>query len=93
MLRTDPESGDPLHDELGSYWKYRVKRFRIVYAIESENKVVRVVAVAHRRTIYTEATDVVRRRGVEERAFRWLFLGRRCTRSTISWRRNALAYA
>lgn len=52
LLAADPGAGMPLHRELEGYWKYRVRRFRIVY--QRERRVVRVVAVGHRRTIYED---------------------------------------
>lgn len=50
LLGRDPAAGEPLRRELRGLWKYRVRRFRIVY--ESTHRVVRVVAVGHHRTIY-----------------------------------------
>jgi mRNA interferase RelE/StbE len=50
LLARNPEAGEPLRGELHGLWKYRVRRFRIVY--ERVRRVVRVVAVGHRRTIY-----------------------------------------
>ena len=56
------EGGAPLIGELDGFWKYRVRRFRIVYAIDRRERVIRVIAVGHRRGIYDEATSLVRRR-------------------------------
>ena len=33
-ISTDPHCGEPLQRELEGYWKYRVRRFRIVYRID-----------------------------------------------------------
>jgi mRNA interferase RelE/StbE len=55
-------SGEPLQRELDGLWKYRVRRFRIVYAIDRRRKTIRIVAVGHRRVIYEEMADFVRRR-------------------------------
>jgi len=46
--------------ELEGLWKYRVRRFRIVYAIDRRNRVLRVFAVGHRRTIYEVVAALVR---------------------------------
>lgn len=35
--------------------KYRVRRFRIVYGVDRARRVLRIVAVGHRRAIYEEA--------------------------------------
>ena len=61
-LGRDPALGEPLHRELEGFWKYRVRRFRIVYAIDRGARVLRVFAVGHRRTIYEEVAAVVRSR-------------------------------
>jgi mRNA interferase RelE/StbE len=50
LLARNPDAGEPLRGELHGLWKYRVRRFRIVY--ERVRRVVRVVAVGHRRTVY-----------------------------------------
>jgi mRNA interferase RelE/StbE len=55
-IATDPECGAPLLRELGGLWKYRVRRFRIVYAIDRKRRVIRLMAVGHRRHVYEELT-------------------------------------
>lgn len=52
LLSANPQSGVPLVKELDGYWKYRVNRFRIVYAIDGKTKILRVVAIGHRQGIY-----------------------------------------
>ncbi len=59
LLSSNPQSGTPLVKELDGYWKYRVKRFRIVYAIVGRTKVLRVVAIGHRRGIYEEVAKLL----------------------------------
>ncbi len=61
-LAANPHVGEPLMKELKGLWKYRVRRFRIVYGIDPRRRVIRIVAVAHRRRIYEEVTDLIRRR-------------------------------
>lgn len=46
--------------ELEGLWKFRVRRFRIVYAIEHANRVIRIFAVGHRRTIYEAVAALAR---------------------------------
>lgn len=60
-LSVDPESGEPLRRELEGLWKYRVRRFRVIYAIDQVLRMIRIVAVGHRRGIYEEVTERVRR--------------------------------
>jgi mRNA interferase RelE/StbE len=57
----NPGIGAPLVGELDGFWKYRVRRFRIVYAIDRRRRLVRLLAVGHRRGIYDEASSLVRR--------------------------------
>jgi len=56
-LCVNPSEGSPLVKELEGLWKYRVSRFRIVYAIDRRRKVIRVMAVGHRRSVYEEMTE------------------------------------
>ena len=42
--------------ELDSLWKYRVRRFRIVYAIDRKSRVIRLIAVGHSQSIYEDLT-------------------------------------
>ena len=55
-IATDPEYGEPLQRELDGLRKYRVRRFRIVYAIDRKRRVIRLMAVGHRRHVYEELT-------------------------------------
>ena len=61
-LGRDPALGEPLLRELEGLWKYRVRRFRIVYAVDRGARVLRVFAVGHRRTIYEAVAGLVRAR-------------------------------
>lgn len=53
-VAADPECGEPLLRELHGLWKYRVRRFRIVYAIDRKTRVLRIMAVGHRQSIYEQ---------------------------------------
>ena len=48
-LSRDPFPGAPLLRELEGLRKYAVRRFRIVYAIDYKHRIIRVLAVGHRR--------------------------------------------
>jgi mRNA interferase RelE/StbE len=61
-LSVDPEAGEPLRRELEGLWKYRVRRYRIVYAIDRQPRLLRIVAVGQRRRIYEEVTERTRRK-------------------------------
>ena len=60
-LARDPDLGDPLVKELAGLWKYRVARFRVVHAVDRRRRVLRILAVGHRRRIYEEAVRLARR--------------------------------
>jgi mRNA interferase RelE/StbE len=60
-IATDPECGEPLLRELDGLWKYRVRRFQIVYAVDRKTRVIRLMAVGHRRQVYEELSDRLRR--------------------------------
>ncbi len=61
-LSADPNDGEPLIRELEGFWKYRVKRFLIVYSIDRRHKVIRIVAVGHRHRIYEELVKRIAQR-------------------------------
>jgi len=60
-IATDPGRGEPLLRELEGLWKYRVRRFRIVYAIERKTRIIRLMAVGHCRHVYEELSARLRR--------------------------------
>ncbi len=61
-IRADPNIGTALQRDLAGYQRYRVRRFRVVYQFDRARKVVRVVAVGHRRSIYEELAESVAQR-------------------------------
>lgn len=60
-IAANPECGEPLKRELDGLRKYRVRRFRIVYAVDQKRRLIRLMAVGHRRSVYEELTDRLRR--------------------------------
>jgi mRNA interferase RelE/StbE len=60
-LARDPQIGAPLVGELEGLWKYPARRFRIVYAVDRARGMVRIVAVGHRKGIYDQVADAMRR--------------------------------
>lgn len=61
-IATDLECGGPLRRKLEGLRKFRVRRFRIVYAIDRKTSTIRLMAVGHRQTIYEELTNQLRRK-------------------------------
>jgi mRNA-degrading endonuclease RelE of RelBE toxin-antitoxin system len=59
-IATDPECEKLLMRELDDLWTYRVRRFRIVYAIDREARVIRLMAIGHRQSIYEGLTAKLR---------------------------------
>ena len=59
-LCADRAAGTPLQSELEGLSKYRVQRFRIVYAVDRPRRILRIVAVGHRRVVYEALADLVR---------------------------------
>lgn len=64
-IAADPECGVPLRRELEGLRKFRVRRFRIVYAIDRKTSTIRLMAVGHRQTIYEELTNQLRKKDRE----------------------------
>lgn len=62
-ISTNPECGEPLKRELEGLCKYHVRRFRIVYTVDYKRRVIRLMAVGHRRSVYEELTERLRRKG------------------------------
>ena len=56
-LQGNPTLGAPLRNELDGLWRYRVRRYRIVYGIERASREIRVVAVGPRSTVYEDLAE------------------------------------
>lgn len=52
VLAENPYKGEALKGEFHGLRRYRVGDFRIVYEIESENELITIHAVRHRRDAY-----------------------------------------
>lgn len=60
-LSADPFAGAPLIGELIGLRRIKVRRFRIVYELDHKARVIRIFAIGHRREIYEEIADRLRR--------------------------------
>lgn len=67
-IATDPERGEPLLRELDGLWKYRVRRFRIVYATDRKARTVRLMAVGPRHNVYEELAARLKKESIEKTA-------------------------
>ena len=64
-LSQDPAAGEPLHGELQGRFRFRVRRYRIVYRIDRKRRVIHIIAVGHRRSVYEELAEL-QRQGAKE---------------------------
>ena len=60
-LSADPFSGVLLMRELSGLRKFKVRRFRIIYEPDRKARVIRIFAIGHRRDVYEELADRLRR--------------------------------
>jgi mRNA interferase RelE/StbE len=56
-LSADPFAGTPLIGELTGLWRVKVRRFRIVYELDRKARMIRVLAIGHRREVYEDVAD------------------------------------
>lgn len=61
MILETPYCGKPLKDELEGLRSLRVKRFRIIYQLNTDNKEVDIVVIGPRKTIYEETYRFIRK--------------------------------
>jgi mRNA-degrading endonuclease RelE of RelBE toxin-antitoxin system len=61
----DQGYGELLKQKLDGLRKYRVRRFRIVYAVHQKTRTIRLMAVGHRRSVYEELTERIRQKTSE----------------------------
>ncbi len=58
-LGANPYAGKELLDELAGFRSYRVKRYRIVYTTDAENRLIKVYMIGHRREIYDVLVSLI----------------------------------
>lgn len=59
-LSVNPRLGTPLRDELAGLHRYRVRRYRIVFEVDSVAKHVRIAGIGPRLTIYDDLVAIRR---------------------------------
>jgi len=59
MILETPYCGKPLKDELEGLRSQRVKQFRIIYRLKTDNKEVEIVVIGPRKTIYEETYRLI----------------------------------
>jgi mRNA interferase RelE/StbE len=60
-IGANPSAGEPLHRGLEGHWKFRVRRYRVIYRIDRRSNTVRIFAVGERRSIYEDVAAELRR--------------------------------
>jgi mRNA-degrading endonuclease RelE of RelBE toxin-antitoxin system len=60
VIRDDPAAGKELRDDLLGLRSLRIGRFRVVYRVAPE-RIIELVALGPRRTIYEETLRLLRR--------------------------------
>jgi mRNA interferase RelE/StbE len=58
-LRQNPFLRDDLQQELSGFKSLKIKRYRVLYAIDEEGKVIQVYYVGHRRDVYEQFRDLL----------------------------------
>lgn len=65
-LSANPLSGASLIRELSGLWSFKVRRFRIIYELDRKARIIRIFAIRHRREVYEELADRMRRAAVKK---------------------------
>jgi mRNA interferase RelE/StbE len=60
FLSGDPFSATPLIRELSGLWKFKVRRFRIIYQLDRKARLIRIFAIGHRQEVYEKLADRLR---------------------------------
>ena len=58
-LRQNPFLGDDLQQELSDFKSLKIKRYRVLYAVDEEEGVIQVYYVGHRRDVYEQFRDLL----------------------------------
>jgi mRNA interferase RelE/StbE len=58
-LCQSPYLGDDLQQELSGFKSYKIKRYRVLYAIDEEEEVIQVYYVGHRKDVYEQFRDLL----------------------------------
>ena len=64
LLALNPYLGKELQAELSGFWSLRFLRYRIIYRVDVQQKIIVVWAIGHRRDIYEAFNEYVTKAGV-----------------------------
>ncbi len=62
LLLQNPESGKALKEELQGLRSLRIKRYRIIYRIVAADKILEIIALGPRKSIYEETYRILSRK-------------------------------
>ena len=65
-LSADPLVGAPLLRELSGLWRFKVRRFRIIYELDRKARIIRIFAIGHRREVYEQLADRLRQEALKK---------------------------
>jgi mRNA interferase RelE/StbE len=54
QLRYEPFAGDDLQEELAEFKSFKLKRFRIIYTVDPDHRLIQVYYVGHRKDVYDQ---------------------------------------
>jgi len=53
-LRKNPYAGTDLQEELYGFKSFKLKRFRVLYNINEEEKIIQIFHIGHRKDVYEQ---------------------------------------
>ncbi len=56
-LSKNPCLGKELQEELSGFWSYRVLRYRVIFKADTQNKIIVVWGIGHRRDVYETLSE------------------------------------
>ena len=59
-ISENPRAGTPLVRELTGLWKYRARRYRIIYQIHSEKRQIIVLLIDRRESVYDRVRQLLK---------------------------------
>ncbi len=61
-LRINPHIEKPLIEELAGFYSLQFRRYRIIYRIDNEKRLIEIHLLGHRRDIYEEFRKLLKKR-------------------------------
>lgn len=59
-LSVAPYTGKELQEELSGFLSYRFKRYRIIYQVNDQDKVLTIFMLGHRRDVYELFSEIIK---------------------------------